>query len=104
MYVDQFCEPDIYYRYLEKEKNVVKDIHFKTKGESYFPAVALASVIARYSFLLKMEALGKQIGQKIPFGASATVDAFCKKLLREISIETFDNIVKKNFKNYQRVN
>ena len=103
VYVDQFCEPGIYYRYLAKEKNVVRDIHFKTKGESYFPAVALASVIARYSFLLKMETLGKQVGQKLPFGASATVDAFCKKLLREVSIETFDSIVKKNFKNYSRL-
>ena len=103
VYVDQFCVPAVYYKYLAQEKNVVRDIHFKTKGESYFPAVALASVIARYSFLLKMDAMGKTVGQKLPYGASATVDAFCKKLLREISIEAFDSMVKKNFKNYSRI-
>ena len=54
-YVDQFVESDKYYEYLEKEKKVLHDIYFHTKGETYFPSVALASVIARYSFLRKME-------------------------------------------------
>jgi ribonuclease HII len=37
----------------------VKNITFHTKGESLYPSVALASVIARYSFLRKMEELSE---------------------------------------------
>ena len=52
IFVDQFVEGKTYYKYLDdKNEEKVKGIYFKTKGESYFPSVALASVIARYSFL-----------------------------------------------------
>ena len=54
IFVDQFVKEDTYYKYLnDKNEEQVKGILFKTKGESYFPCVALASVIARYSFLCR---------------------------------------------------
>jgi len=101
VFVDQFCLPTTYFRYLKDEKEVVKKITFRTKGESLFPSVALASVIARYSFLLKMAEMGAHFDVKIPFGASGAVDVFAKKLYKKIGAAEFDKLVKKNFKNYR---
>jgi len=101
VFVDQFCLPTTYFRYLEGQKEIVRKITFRTKGESLFPSVALASVIARYSFLMKMAEMGAQYDVKIPFGASGSVDAFAKKLYKKIGASEFDKLVKKNFKNYR---
>ena len=55
IFVDQFVQEKTYYKYLnDANEEQVKDITFRTKGESYFPSVALASVIARYSYLKEM--------------------------------------------------
>ncbi len=101
IYVDQFVNEDHYYRYLnDKNEPVVKGISFKTKGESLFPSVALASVIARYSFLLEKEKLEKKYGLEFPCGAGKKVDEFKKILLDKVGQEEYDRLVKKNFKNY----
>lgn len=102
-YVDQFVESDKYYEYLEKEKNVLHDIYFHTKGETYFPSVALASVIARYSFLEKMDALSKKYKVKIPFGAGTHVDKFAVEFLKKFGQKELDKVVKQNFKNYKKI-
>jgi len=49
--VDQFTPENLYYNYLKNEKDVIKTLHFETKAESKYLAVACASVIARYTFL-----------------------------------------------------
>lgn len=103
IYVDQFVEAKKYYAYLNNEKQVQHDIYFHAKGESYFPSVALASVIARYSFLLEMDKLNKKYKTKIPFGASKQVEAFALKFLKEHGIKDFDKVVKKHFSTYARV-
>lgn len=104
IYVDEFCSKDNYYSYLdERDEPIVRNITFQTKGESYYPSVALASVIARYSFLLKRESLSKELGIDIPLGASSKVDETAKKILKKLGEEQFDKLVKKNFKNYKRV-
>lgn len=101
IYVDQFVNENTYYKYLNDENEpVVKGISFKTKGESLFPSVAAASVIARYNFLLEKEKLEKQYGLEFPFGAGKKADKFKKILLEKVGQEEFDNLVKKNFKNY----
>lgn len=48
--VDQFVQEKSYYHYLEGQDNVVKDLHFETKAESKYLAVAAASVLARATF------------------------------------------------------
>lgn len=103
IFMDQFVSPDIYYRYLSMDREIVGNITFHTKGESLYPSVALASVLARYSFLKKMELLDKKYGVKIPFGASGKVNEFAKRLIAKIGREEFDKIVKHNFKNYDEV-
>ena len=49
--VDDFCGEEKYYQYLKNEQEVVGNITFKTKAESQYLAVALASMIARYGFI-----------------------------------------------------
>lgn len=104
IFVDQFVAPNTYYKYLNDEnEEIVKDIIFKTKGESYFPSVALASVIARYSYLLEMKKLEEKYHMTFPFGASNKVTAFAKEFLAKYGEEELNKIVKKNFANYNEV-
>ena len=104
IFVDQFVNEDTYYKYLNDEKEEqVKDIVFRTKGESYFPSVALASVIARYAYLLEMEKLSEKYGMEFPFGASNKVTEFAKKFIKKYGEKEFENIAKKNFANYREV-
>ena len=104
IYVDQFCTEKNYYSYLdERDEPIVRNIGFKTKGESYFPSVALASVIARYRFLLKKDELSAKYGVEFLMGASSKVDELAKTLLEKLGIEEFTNLVKKDFRNYKRI-
>lgn len=103
IYVDQFVNENKYYSYLSQDDEpIVKGISFKTKGESRFPCVALASVIARYSLLLEKDKLEQELGLNIPFGAGKNADEFKKVLLEKVGQERFDKLVKKNFKNYSK--
>ena len=104
IFVDQFAAKSLYYSYLdERDEPIVKDIVFKTKGESYYPSVALASVIARYSFLLEQQKMSEKYGIAIPCGAGIKADKAAKELLEKLGIEEFSKLVKKNFKNYKKL-
>ena len=103
VYIDQFAEEGLYYSYLKGEEDVVRDIVFSTKGETHFPSVALASVIARYSFLRHMEELSKSLGKEIPFGASGEVTEFARQIYKEKGLEELDKISKANFANRKKV-
>ncbi|MDY0178125.1 MAG: ribonuclease HIII, partial [Bacilli bacterium] len=81
IYIDQFVSENTYYKYLKNEKEILSDLVFKTKGESSFPSIALASVIARYAFLLEKEKLEKKYGVKFPYGANKIVDEFSTHLI-----------------------
>ena len=104
IFVDQFVAEKTYYKYLnDANEEQVKDITFKTKGESYFPCVALASVIARYSYLKEMERLSEKYDMIFPFGASKKVTAFAKEFLAKYGEEELYKVAKKNFANYNEV-
>lgn len=104
IFVDQFAQESTYYKYLN-DKNEIKvdNITFKTKGESSYPSVALASVMARYAFLLEKQALEKKYKMEFPFGAGPKVNAFAKKFIKKYGLKEFDKIAKKNFVNYKEV-
>ena len=104
IFVDQFVAEKTYYKYLnDANEEQVKDITFRTKGESYFPCVALASVIARYSYLKEMKKLSEKYEMDFPFGASKKVTEFAKKFLDKYGEEELYKVAKKNFANYSEV-
>ena len=103
IYQDQFAPKDLYYSYLAKEKEVCEGICFHIKGESLYPSVALASVIARYSFLRKMAKMGEKYGLLFPFGAGSQVDQFAKEFVRAYGLDELKKVAKTNFKNYSRL-
>ena len=104
IFVDQFVAEKTYYKYLnDANEEQIKDITFRTKGESYFPCVALASVIARYSYLKEMEKLSEKYGMDFPFGASKKVTEFAKRFLEKYGEEELYKVAKKNFANYSEV-
>lgn len=100
-YVDQFCPETTYYEYLEAVKDVKKDIIFRTKGESYYPCVALSSCIARYAFLMRLDQLRKEYGMIFPLGASSKVDEFAQKFIAKHGLEKFAKVAKCNFRNFE---
>ena len=104
IFIDQFCAEEKYFAYLtDKNEKQVTNITFKTKGETYYPSVALASVIARYSFLKEKEKLEKKYQMSIPFGAGSKVDEFAKEFLEKYGKEELDKLVKQNFANYKKL-
>ena len=103
IFVDQFVNEDKYYSYLnDKNEKQVVNIVFKTKGESFYPCVALASVMARYCFLLEKEKLEKHYKMEFPLGANKKVDEFAKAFIAKFGAEEFTKIAKKNFANYRK--
>jgi len=104
IFIDQFVNEKTYYRYLENDTDpIVRNILFRTKGESYFPCVALASVIARYAFLLEKAKLEEQYQVTFPFGASNKATTFAKSFVEKHGLEELAKIAKKNFANYREV-
>lgn len=102
-YQDQFAEPRLYYSYLSKEKEVLKGIAFKTKGELSFPSVALASVIARYAFLRKMKEMGERYSFAFPLGAGSEADGKARLFLKEHGLAELKNVAKMNFGNVRKI-
>ncbi|MDC7243728.1 MAG: ribonuclease HIII [Sphaerochaetaceae bacterium] len=100
--LDQFCSPTNYFNYLGGEETF-KNIKFHTKAESIHPAVAIASIIARYKFLLEMDSLSDNTGITLPKGAGPGVDAIGKLIYLKHGKSIFENIAKVNFKNIERI-
>lgn len=103
--MDQFAEKDLYYSYLKNTKDeIVKDIIFKTKGETFAPAIACASIIARYRFIEKMDEMSKnfKLGE-FPKGASQLVDTFGQLFVKMYGFDKLSEIAKMNFKNVEKI-
>jgi ribonuclease HIII len=101
--VDQFTPQALYYRYLDQEAEVYRNLHFETKAESKYFAVACASVIARYAFLMELEAMGKLYDTTFPKGASVAVEAFAEAFLAQHGLNTIKKVAKVHFKTIQRL-
>ncbi|RAM57917.1 hypothetical protein DH96_01260 [Candidatus Phytoplasma oryzae] len=101
--VDQFVSPKNYFNYLQKEKKVHKLVIFKTKAESHYLSVALASIIARYFFLKEIEKLSKNNNINLKLGASSVVDQQILEIYNKKNISVFNQIAKCNFKNIKKI-
>jgi ribonuclease HIII len=100
--VDQFTEEKLYYRYLSDEQEVVKGIHFTTKGESKFASIALASMFARYAFVKHFDRLSEECGYPLVKGASAKVDELAAQIIEDKGKDFLNNIAKMHFKTTQK--
>ena len=101
--IDQFVTESKYYEYIRYTKTIEKDITFETKAESKYPAVAVASILARYSFLVKMTSLSKTIGKLIPKGAGETVDQFGKEFVNKYGKDKLKEYAKIHFANTKKI-
>lgn len=102
IFIDQFVKEETYYKYLVNDTPLT-GITFKTKGESYYPSIAVASMVARYCFLKEKEKLERKYGLVIPFGAGKKVNEFAVNFINKFGLEEFEKNVKKNFANYDEV-
>lgn len=100
--VDQFAKPDFYYRYLDDDYGITH-LHFETKAENKYLAVACASVIARYYFLEAIKQLSKKYHFVFPLGAGALVDQKGRELLKQQPGFDLNNVAKLHFKNTMRI-
>ena len=101
--MDQFINEVRYYEYVKFSPYVEGQIKFETKAESKYPAVAVASIIARYSFLTKMKTLGDSLGKEVPKGAGKEVDEFAKEIVATYGKEKLNEIAKIHFANTKKI-
>ncbi len=100
IYIDQFCEVNLFYNYLNKaNEKAIEGINFFIKGESKFPSVALASMISRYSFLKYWENMCQEYNLAFPKGANKKCDEFLKLFLEKYDLNKLEEVAKLNFKN-----
>lgn len=100
--VDQFVNEKKYYEYISDVPQKLTKLSFYTKGESKCTAVAAASIIARYIFLLKMQELDNVVGFHLQKGAGPIVDEQIKIITKEKGKDFLKSIAKINFKNYEK--
>jgi ribonuclease HIII len=101
VYIDQFEQEKIYRHYVGTSI-CTNPLIFRTKGESYYPSVATASVIARYSFLMDWHQMEAELGMTIPKGAGADVDKTYIRLIKKYGSAKLKPYVKSFFRNYRQ--
>lgn len=101
--VDQFTPPASYWRYLSTEPQVVSGLHFETKAESKYPAVACASMIARYAFLKTWENMEKQYQMTFNKGGGALADESAAQFVKRYGFDALHQVAKLHFKNTEKL-
>jgi len=74
----------------------------RTKAERD-PAVAAASILARYQFLKVMEEMGKRYKTTFPLGATSRVDKAAREFVAKFGEDKLPEVAKIGFKNTERV-
>ena len=108
--LDAFASVDNINKYYEnlmksrlKTDEIKKEILLAEKAENIHVAVAAASIVARYHFLLMMKEQEEAIGMKFPLGTNAEVEKtaieFCEKFGRKALYE----VAKISFKTTEKV-
>ena len=102
MVVDQFVNEKKYFEYLHQEKEVIRNLHFETKAESKYLAVACASVLARDTFLRYWDKMEEKYDFTFPKGAGSCVDVQAKKFIDTFGFEELKKVAKVHFKNTEK--
>ncbi|MCD8209768.1 MAG: ribonuclease HIII [Coprobacillus sp.] len=103
IFLDQFVNEKKYFEYLENEEEVERNISFLTKSETYYPSVALASVIARYSLLLEKKKLEEKYHMTFPAGDGKEADNATKRFVARYGKEELHKVAKTTFKNFKNI-
>lgn len=103
IFIDKFVSDEKFYDYLKFEKEIITNITSHTKGETCYPSVAVASMIARYSLIKERDKLSKIYNLDFPFGSSNKVDEFSIQFIKQYGLEEFKKIAKLDFKNIERI-
>lgn len=101
--IDQFCPPAAYFRYLQNAGEVFDRIHFETKAESRYLAVAAASVMARARFLDAMDAMKEKYGMTFNKGSGKPADQSGKAFLKKYPPEKLNEVAKVHFANMDKI-
>lgn len=101
--VDQFVGKNTYYKYLQEQAEIVEGLHFETKAEHKYLAVAAASVIARYAFLKKMEEMNQKYGMIFEKGASHVVDQCGVQFVKKYGQNALYEVAKVHFANTNKI-
>ena len=101
--VDEFAREARYYEYLNGVSEIQRNITFMTKAEDKNLAVACGSIISRYIFLKKFDALCDEIHIPLPKGAGKDVDAIGEEVVEKYGKDKLKEIAKYNFKNTDRI-
>lgn len=101
--VDQFTPSTNYFNYLKDETNIYRDIHFETKAEDKYIAVACASIIARYIFLMHFDQMCQKYSFSFPKGAGDNVDKMAQKFVNAYGFENLTKVAKVHFKNTEKL-
>ena len=102
-YVDEFARSDLYFNYLSDEKEIYRDLIFETKAEEKYASVAIASCIARYTFLDYMEKMEKKYALSFHKGAGKDTDLDIKSYVDKYGKDKLNLVAKLNFKNTNNV-
>ena len=97
--IDQFTPQKNYYKYLQNEPAIITGIHFETKAEDKYLAVACASVIARYAFLKAFDEMCEKYSWNFLKGASDSVDKNAAAFIKQFGEQELKNVAKLHFKN-----
>jgi len=98
--IDQFAVPDVYFRHLSGQKEIIKDkVYFSTKAEGVHLSVAAASIIARYAFIKEFDKLSEKCGLELKKGAGAQVDVVAAKLIKKHGVGALRTYTKLHFAN-----
>ena len=101
--IDQFSPEKSYFKYLEKEKVIFKELQFVTKAENQYLAVACAAIIARYAFLEQLKIMEEHYHCTLPKGAGARVDEAGATFVKKHGFNALDNVAKVHFKNTEKI-
>ncbi len=98
--IDKFSKKDVVKSSLLSLKKLKLTHQIKAESD---PAVAAASIIARYHFIKKMEQLSIQYNMKFPKGASSKVKKFAQEFKKKYGKEKLTEICKIHFKTYSEL-
>lgn len=101
--IDQFTPKSTYYKYLVDQKAVYYDLVFETKAEGKYLAVAVGSIIARYSFLLALSQMKDHYDFNFLSGAGSKVDQSAQKFVDKYGKKELYNVAKVHFANTKKI-